>query len=255
MPDEQIELMKWCIGQIEKILDIPPSSENWTMRWLEQLKKAYEEGFHVSFPKYGFADPKSYSIMAHAINRLTQHGSVRHGAECFNYYFPQDLDDEFLVVTNNQVNGPWTKYTKEGLLKFLSKKIDEGFMFPVNPKWILCDPGWKELYDKQLQSDNTTTIRAMRAWYPVKSGVRVMIDRIHAKHPNGFQMNDGLYKMEKQVYSPLRHAVESGEEISAEEAMDMAELEVNHSRVLKKAIKVMNGIIFAHRLQASFRNK
>ena len=25
-------------------------------------------------------------------------GAVRHGAECFNYYFPQEMDDEFLVI-------------------------------------------------------------------------------------------------------------------------------------------------------------
>ena len=68
-------------------------------------------------------------------------------------------------------------------------------------------------------------------------------------------MDDGPYKMDKQVYSPLRKACQDGEEISAEEAMDMAELEVNHSRVLKKAIKVMNGIIFAHRLQMAFRKR
>lgn len=83
LPDEQLELMKWCISQIENVLDIPPSNENWTMRWLEMLKEEYESGFSVTFPKFGFADPKSYSIMAHAVAGLTDHGSVRHGAECF----------------------------------------------------------------------------------------------------------------------------------------------------------------------------
>lgn len=83
LPDNQVELMKWCITQIEKVLDVPPSNETWTMRWLEMLKEEYEKGFNVSFPKYGFADPKSYSIMAHAVASLAGHGSVRHGAECF----------------------------------------------------------------------------------------------------------------------------------------------------------------------------
>ena len=25
-------------------------------------------------------------------------GAVRHGAECFNFYFPQELDREYLVI-------------------------------------------------------------------------------------------------------------------------------------------------------------
>ena len=32
-------MMKWCITQIEKILDMPASNETWTMRWLEMLKE------------------------------------------------------------------------------------------------------------------------------------------------------------------------------------------------------------------------
>jgi hypothetical protein len=108
---------------------MPPSSETWTMLWLEGLKQEYDNGFHCTFPKYGFADPTSYSIVAHAVTRLVGHGSVRHGAECFNYYFPQELDDEFLVVTNAQPNGSWVKYSRDDLFKFLSKKIDDGFMF------------------------------------------------------------------------------------------------------------------------------
>ena len=30
-------------------------------------------------------------------------GAVRHGAECFNFYFPQELDPEFLVVWSKEV--------------------------------------------------------------------------------------------------------------------------------------------------------
>ena len=50
----------------------------------------------VAMPKYGFGDPKSYAIMKFAVQRLEDSGAVRHGAECFNFYFPQELDDEFL---------------------------------------------------------------------------------------------------------------------------------------------------------------
>jgi hypothetical protein len=39
--------------------------------------------------------------MEHAVvGRLMGYGVVRHGAECFNYYFPQEIDDEFLVISD-----------------------------------------------------------------------------------------------------------------------------------------------------------
>lgn len=250
MPPSQIDLMKWCIAQIEKILAFEPSSETWTMRWLENLKEQYQKGFHVDLPKYGFADPKSYSMMAHAVDRLSTHGSVRHGAECFNYYFPQDLDDEFLVVTNNQVNGPWVKYTKDGLLQFLSDKIDEGFMFPLNPKWVLCDPGWMKLWDKQMATTNESAKKALASWYPPGCGVRESIERIHKTYPNAFQViKDKPYSMANEKYSPLRHAREKGHGLSTEDAVHMALMEVEHDRVLRKALKAVRAIMFANRMR------
>jgi hypothetical protein len=78
-------------------------------------------------PKYGFGDPKSYEIMRHAVKRLEEFGAVRHGAECFNYYFPQDLDDEYLVIGGN-LEGAKYKYMKlDELQSFLSDCIDKGF--------------------------------------------------------------------------------------------------------------------------------
>ena len=37
-------------------------------------------------------------MVAKVVDATISCGAVRHGAECFNFYFPQDLDDEFLVV-------------------------------------------------------------------------------------------------------------------------------------------------------------
>ena len=73
-------------------------------------------------------------------------------AECFNYYFPQELDDEFLVIGGN-LGGAKYKYMKlNELQEFLSGCIDLGFTFPLNPKWVLCDQGWKALWDKLIGS-------------------------------------------------------------------------------------------------------
>ena len=38
---------------------------------------------------------------------------------------------------------PTLKYVDErGLRAFLIERVDDGFSFPLNPKWILCDRGW-----------------------------------------------------------------------------------------------------------------
>jgi hypothetical protein len=99
-----------------------------------------------------------------------------------------------------------------------------------------------------MQSDNVWTKQAMEAWYPPASGVRATIERIHRKYPRAFRVLDGPYLMEKRIYSPLRQAQEEGEEVTGDTAMDMALLEVEHDRVLKKAIKAVNAVLFANRM-------
>lgn len=89
LPPEQIELLKWTVSKIESVLDAPGASATWTDRWLEVLKKEAVKGFYPKMPRFGFGDPKSYSLMGCAVDRLLDTGAVRHGAECFNYYFPQ----------------------------------------------------------------------------------------------------------------------------------------------------------------------
>lgn len=106
----------------------------------------------------------------------------------FNYYFPQDLDDEFLVIANDLPdNKPWAYVDVEGLQDILEKKIDQGYTFPLNPKWVLCDSfRWKALYDKLLLSDKAETRQSMDIWFPPQSGLREQIERIHERRPNGF---------------------------------------------------------------------
>ncbi|CAE8721933.1 unnamed protein product, partial [Polarella glacialis] len=56
------------------------------------------DGFQPKLPKFGFGDQTSYSITSDLVDSTVETGAVRHGAECFNWYFPQELDPEFLVV-------------------------------------------------------------------------------------------------------------------------------------------------------------
>ena len=73
--------MLWCVDNIEKILDAKPTTDTWTVRWLEILKEA---DIHPEIPEYGYGDPKSYGIMERAALQLIDTGAVRHGSECFN---------------------------------------------------------------------------------------------------------------------------------------------------------------------------
>jgi hypothetical protein len=51
-------------------------------------------------PRYGFGNPKLYGIMESVVCVLKQNGPVWQGAECFNYYFLQELDAAFFIVSD-----------------------------------------------------------------------------------------------------------------------------------------------------------
>lgn len=229
LPREQEKLMMWCIEHIERILDTRPTTDTWTVRWLEVLKEEASSGFMPEIPEYGFGDPKSYSIMEEAARRLIDTGAVRHGSECFNYYFPQEIDDMFLIISDTLSPVPWKYVNVEELQALLSQKISEGFVFPLNPKWILCDPGWKKLYDELMASEALYADLSKDVWYPPFSGVREKIEEIHRRHPNGFQQRSGRVSfLAKQGYSPLRQNLEMGVALSGNAAFDLAELELEN---------------------------
>jgi hypothetical protein len=214
LPKDQQEVLKWCVTQIERIANrlleeaergVKRKKKPWSLMWLEILKE--EASFHPEIPQFGFGDPVSYSIVTNAVERLCLSGAVRHGAECFNYYFPQDLDDEFLVVSENIGDGnvPWKYVGVDELLDILACKIDEGFCFPLNPKWILMDPGFMHLYIKLLTSPQKNVQMAMDIWFPPESGLREDIQRVYEIQTkiHNFEMkktrdNQELSEQEKQ---------------------------------------------------------
>lgn len=79
---------------------------------------------------------------------------------------------------------PWRYTNAEGLTDILCDQIEQGFTFPLNPKWVLCDPGWKRVYDKLMASQKPNVQDSLRIWYP--DSIRDRIDEISAKHPQGF---------------------------------------------------------------------
>lgn len=230
IPNEQVDMVNWCIDNIEGVLDAP-GSDPWSKRWLDVLKKNKPTGKGAYIPRFGYGDPKTYSIMECAVRRLGQSGAVRHGAECFNYYFPQDLDDEYLVILGDADAGkvPWIYVNEEQLRDLLCEKIDQGFTFPLNPKWILCDPGWKKVYDKLLLSQKSNVQASLDCWYPPESGIRERIETICNKHQFGFGIlgEDGISspaprrpRFEKRQETGTRHL-----ELELEELQLLNELE------------------------------
>jgi len=191
LPRDQESLMMWCVDHIEEILDDqkanPTNSDTWTIRWLDVMKNAAAEGFHCDVPEYGFGDPKSTLIMEKAALKLESTGAVRHGSECFNYNFPQEIDETFLLISDTLKPVPWIYVNVSDLQKILSTKIAEGFVFPLNPKWILCDPGWKKIYDELMASDALYADLSKDVWFPIHTGIRDRIEDIYKRHPNGFQ--------------------------------------------------------------------
>ena len=233
---DQVELVNWTVSKIEGVLDDPVTGEGWTTRWLDVLKKEAVKGFYPKMPRFGFGDPKSYSLMRCAVDRLQETGAVRHGAECFNYYFPQELDDKFLVICDTLPGGvPWKYVGVEELQKILIHKINDGHTFPLNPKWVLCDPGWKKVYDKLMASDRRNVQESLKVWFPPESGIREHIERVHAKHPSGF--------------ARLKGAVDS------RDAMEFAELElerfVNREKGKRKVRAVVAMVALANSLPSA----
>ena len=92
IPQDQIDLVKWSVKNISEVLDERVESDSkagWMESWFKVLKKAALKGYYPKTPKYGNGDPKSYEIIEVAVSRLNETGCVRHGAECFNWFFPQ----------------------------------------------------------------------------------------------------------------------------------------------------------------------
>ncbi len=248
MPKEQVDLMKWLINHVEEVLS-ERNEKGWTSRWLDILKENMSNGFHPEVPKYGFGDPKSSAIVEGAVARFTnqRNGAIRHGAECFNYLFPQELDDEFLVISDTLPGKlPWKYVDVDELKDMLLEKVDDGFCFPINPKWILADNGWKRIYDKMLASTCSNTQISLETWYPKESGVREMIEAVHQKFPDGFVGQDLRYSL-MRVRSEAMHL--------AEDKLHLAEEELRRHLVLKRAKNKLRAALLMKRLLDDSRRK
>jgi len=183
-PSNQLDLVTWCLDHTQLLLE-DLNSKGWTGRWLEILKKEDERGFHPTFPEFGFGDPTSYRLIEDVVNVTRVCGAVRHGAECFNFYFPQELDDDFLIIWSGFSDPPWRTFKEPELRQWLIDRAKDGYAFPMNPVWAARDVGWFDV----LQALKASPDGAMnlKSWFPPDSGILEKIEAMHHAHPGGFK--------------------------------------------------------------------
>jgi len=225
---ECIELMEWCLQGTEGILENADPNMSWTSCWLEILKREAEKGFHPQLPEFGFSDDTTYKIIGDLVAATSTCGAVRHGSECFNWYFPQELDNEYLVVwhgfAKEDGSDPWRYFQEPDLRKFLLERIAAEFSFPLNPCWTVRDNGWYEVL--QALRNSRASAGPMAAWFPASSGILDKIDALHKAFPNGLQARE------------VAAGTQAGEhDMDACELADMAKLNLRRHMILKRAKK------------------
>jgi len=186
LPLEQVRIGEWALNNTEHILN-NPGPGSWTTRWLEVIKSASQEGFAPTIPKYGFGDPTSYRLIKEVTEATRDTGAIRHGAECFNYFFPQELDDEYLVVWDGFMandDKAWEYLLEDELREFLIARAAEGYVFPLNPVWIVRDGDWWEVYEALAATPQGRSF--LQHFFPKNLGVVERLQAIQDAHPEGF---------------------------------------------------------------------
>lgn len=123
-------------------------------------------------------------------------GAVRHGAESFNFSFPQDFDETYLVVwedlEKDYAKIPWKYCNMEELLSFLQERCEDDFLFPINPVWPARDPRWFEIYQKLKD------VEGEGSWLDAE--LCQIIEAIAKEYPDGFvQQSSPKLKYSKQI--------------------------------------------------------
>lgn len=112
-------------------------------------------------------------------------------------------------MIGGNLGGAKYKYMKLNELQdFLSGCVDLGFTFPLNPKWVLCDKGWKALWDKLIGSTHPNVQLSINAWYPTSSRLRERIEEIHQTYPEGFQSDPSARKKGTQAWDEAEYALD-----------------------------------------------
>ena len=258
VPAWQLPFLESMILHTEAVL-AQPDARSWTHRWLDVLKgkvelrkdgAPFESAIAGTIGKkrkdgrFGFGDELSQALvreLMHHSSVVRSHGAVRHAAECFNYYFPQELDDEFLVLWHGyDAASVQRRYLSPAELRaFLLARVADGYVFPLNPTWILRDEGWYDVYEAQCAAAPSRP--ALDSWLPPGSGLRERIRDIHAAYPRGFQRVGAAGAPAAASVAAPPGAAGAGRiapttmERPSEEAYERADLELRRYLTFKRA--------------------
>mmetsp|Transcript_10652 Transcript_10652/g.24232 ORF Transcript_10652/g.24232 Transcript_10652/m.24232 type:complete len:1128 (-) Transcript_10652:48-3431(-) len=225
IPEEQLKIVRWSVEESAKILEAPQHS-TWTSCWIDRMRSDTARA-EVEIPPYGFGDPTSYGLIDGAIKSTIDCGAVRHGAECFNFLFPQELDECYLVVWDGfqtEKLKPWDYKREPELRQFLLERVQDGYTFPLNPVWPIRDPGWHEVWSAVKGN--------LDMWYPSSSGILERVEQLHTTFQSGFE---GSLQLRAERKS---RATKVDGELDAEERMVLGVHEVHKARLRAAANKV-----------------
>lgn len=96
----------------------------------------------------------------------------------------QELDPAVMVIWDGFDKVPWRYLDMPALRAFLIDRVHDGYAFPLNPKWVLCD-GWYDVFAALMATPHAQARQCVDAWFPLQTGVRQTLDRVHAQYPNG----------------------------------------------------------------------
>lgn len=185
LPSDQAKLITWLLHNTREVLSSLDHNP-WTSRWLDVLKRENAKGFHPSLPAFGFGDPTSYRLIGDVVAETSPCGAVRHGAECCNLYFPQELDEEYLVVWHGFPDKPWDYKDEPGCRNFLMDRVEDGHQFMLNPVWPVRDKGWFEVY---AALENTEDGRScLNSWCPPEVKYDEILQQMRRDFPEGFKI-------------------------------------------------------------------
>lgn len=167
-------------------------------------------------------------------------GAVRHGAECFNFYFPQELDPDFLVVWEGLESPHWKVVNEPELRSFLLERAKEGYSFPINPVWPVRDPGWHDVL-LALQKHEESAAN-LRSWFPPESGVLERIEQLHTRYPHGFKVTTESISRRSTYYTKII------EDCDTRDVANYADLEVRRETAARW--RRIRGSVKMHMLSA-----
>lgn len=64
-------------------------------------------------------------------------------------------------------------------------RVADGYTFPLNPIWVVRDPGWYVIY--QALKGSPPAAQSLEAWYPNDSSIDERIEKLHREYPDGFE--------------------------------------------------------------------